>query len=279
METKYTGKQIKEMLGEALSDYNPILGVSVVKDNKKINSDGNKQSMDNVKQKISEPEKKPVMFADGGTDIGNNKNMSNLMFDVEPSDEYKDRFKKSIEGDSTTGNASSTEGDLEVNKEFFKANKKATQKYIDDKHTTQTTGLVSKNIPMPKKPSAFESENKKYKRLNFKGTQFLSEKHLLSLIPEDFKTNGNVFIMKDKNQDEYLVEWKIETVKDGIIISEGVIKNKENKVKINEEFDKIKKLYNYNSKTFFTGSKNVNVKNEESIIGESLNKLKKLSDI
>ena len=65
---------------------------------------------------------------------------------------------------------------------------------------------------------------------------------MFSLIPEDYKKENKSFVMKDKYDEEYLIEWKI---KDSI--SEGIIVNHFNKGKINEEFERIKKLYAYNS--------------------------------
>ena len=57
------------------------------------------------------------------------------------------------------------------------------------------------------------------------------------LIPENYKTDGNTFLMTDGNQ-VYKVRW------DGSL-KEGTILGYKNKSQINEDLDKMKKLYNY----------------------------------
>ena len=63
--------------------------------------------------------------------------------------------------------------------------------------------------------SAFEKESlykesKKISVLNFKNTTFLNESHMISRIPDEYKVEGKKFIMEDKNNTEYLVEWSEE---------------------------------------------------------------------
>ena len=51
-------------------------------------------------------------------------------------------------------------------------------------------------------------ENKNVKTAYFKKTTFLTEGHMMSRIPDEFKVEENVFRMKDKTGNEYLLEWK-----------------------------------------------------------------------
>jgi hypothetical protein len=64
----------------------------------------------------------------------------------------------------------------------------------------------------------------------------MTESHVLSKIPDDYKKDGNRFYVVDKNNTEYIVEWKTE--------GKPLITNK---TKINEQNNRIKELFNYKS--------------------------------
>jgi len=279
MENILTGNQIQEMLKESIPGYKPILGPNVEASNKKTNAESNKKTLEDTgaasKKNIGD-ESKPVVFNTAKGEINNNKTNLDLEYPSDPGDAWKERVKKGVEGDSTMGNnvdkddAASNEG----NKEFYKAAKKSDEDITDAKHELETTGLVSKFIDLPKKATAFEGVDiTKTKHLNFKSTQFLGENHMFSLIPEDYKKDGSTFIMKDKAQNEYLIEWKV----DGLI-NKGIIKAYENKIKLIEEFNRIKKLYNYKSEDHLGVPTNDQRKIEESKIQINLDKIRGLME-
>jgi len=81
-----------------------------------------------------------------------------------------------------------------------------------------------------------ESKDNKMKRLNFKN-EFKTENDVLELIPEHYKSDGHVFLMTDGNQ-TYKVRWD-DSLKEGTVLSY------KNKSMINEDTDKMKKLFNY----------------------------------
>ncbi len=81
-----------------------------------------------------------------------------------------------------------------------------------------------------------ESKDNKMKRLNFKN-EFKTENQMMDLIPEHYKYDGHVFLMTDGNQ-TYKVRWD-ESLKEGTVLSY------KNKSMINEDTDKMKKLFNY----------------------------------
>ena len=81
-----------------------------------------------------------------------------------------------------------------------------------------------------------ESKDSKMKRLNFKN-EFKTEYDMLKLIPENYKNDGHVFLMTDGNQ-TYKVRWD-DSLKEGTVLSY------KNKSMINEDTDKMKKLFNY----------------------------------
>lgn len=81
-------------------------------------------------------------------------------------------------------------------------------------------------------------EHKNIKTIFFKKTEFLTEGHMLSRIPDEFKTEGEQFKMKDKTGNTYLVEWKN---------NKGVIISHSNKQGMNESLSRMKDLYSYSS--------------------------------
>jgi hypothetical protein len=85
------------------------------------------------------------------------------------------------------------------------------------------------------------NEAKQIKRLKFKNTIFLSESHLLSKVPEDYRVDENRFYMQDKTGTDYLIECKADPF--GYIHMQVV--NKFNKQVINEELEKMKRLAGY----------------------------------
>lgn len=276
MDIIYKGNEFKRLLTESIPGYKPVIGGNADSENEKINKKANKDSMKNVQMNKPKEESKPVAYTKNqSTDIGNNKNMLDLVFDNEPDEQWKKNVKKQVTGEnSELGNGSEDSENIKGNKAFYNAAKKALKDYTDNRKKLEDSGLSGKNLPVDKKNSAFESVNHKTKELFFKNTKFLSESHMFSLIPEDYKKEDNCFIMKDKYGEEYLIEWKI---KDSI--SEGVITNHSNKGKLNEEFDRIKKLYAYNSGDHAGNltSKNRVLENEE--VSKNIKKLREVSDI
>ena len=265
----YSGAEFKRLLKEGIPGYKPVIGGNAESENKKINKEANREAIKNTELKNTKEESKPVIGRNGqSTDLGNNKNMLDLQYVDEPSKEWKDRVKQQVTGeDSNQGNSPTEDSAIEGNKQFYKDAKSASKGVIDNDHIAKTSGLVSKNLDIPKKPTAFKES--RFKRLNFRNTIFLSENHMRSLIPNDYKKDGNKFIMKDKESNEYFIEWNLKRN-----ISEGIILKYENKKKINEEFDKIKHLYSYKSKDHTSYTK----QDENSLVEENLNKLRKVSE-
>lgn len=102
------------------------------------------------------------------------------------------------------------------------------------------------------------SENKenKIKTVFFKKTTFLTEGHMISRIPDEFKNEGCTFKMKDKTGNEYLIEWSD---------NRANIIGHEDKKKFNESIDRMKNLFNYNSSDYFkntTGNDRLNESND-----------------
>ncbi len=110
-------------------------------------------------------------------------------------------------------------------------------------------------------------ESKKIKCLNFKKTKFLSEGHMLSNVPDEYKKEGNRFIMKDNSMNEYLVEWH----------NNGAnVTKKPNLNVVNEERERIKQLWGYKSADAFKGTNAQMRINEDKEVSQMLDKARKL---
>lgn len=86
------------------------------------------------------------------------------------------------------------------------------------------------------------NENKNVKTAYFKKTTFLTEGHMMSRIPDEFKVEENVFRMKDKTGNEYLLEWKNGKAE---VISHS------NKQGMNESIERMKALYGFKASDYY----------------------------
>lgn len=277
MEIIYSGKDVKRLLSESIPGYKPVVGGNASTENEKINKASNKDSITKTKIKNVKNETSPVKDnSNQSTDIGNNKNMLDLQFDNEPDEKYIERVKKQVTGDdSEFGNKSIYDDDTKGNKAFYNAAKNATKNFVDKRQDLENSGLTGKNLKVSKKNTAFEENTHKNKIVNFKNTKFYDSKHMYSLIPEEYKKDGNVFIMRDKTEDEYLIEWRIDSVNK---ISEGTIVKHDIKEKTNKELDRIKNLYEYKSNDNVKGLSGKKRQAEDSKISEVIKKIKDLTD-
>jgi len=90
-----------------------------------------------------------------------------------------------------------------------------------------------------------KNENK-IKRLKFNKTVFLNENHVKSLIPEQYKTPGNKFVMVDKAGNEYLMECDN--------YNQSFILEYKNPEKLKNSFDNMKRLWEYSPKKAVGGA-------------------------
>ena len=151
-------------------------------------------------------------------------NRTTLDYEVDNVDQkYKDRIKAQAEGYTSVAekeNGIEKQGDFEGNSGL------AARTY--DKEKTFKHGDLY--------------ENKNVKTAYFKKTTFLTEGHMMSRIPDEFKVEENVFRMKDKTGNEYLLEWKNGKAE---IISHS------NKQGMNESIERMKALYGYKASDYY----------------------------
>ena len=219
------------------------------------------------------------------------------MLDYEPENatpEYKKRIHAQAKGYSSPAemnNGIEKTGDFSDNEEIYKEFKKSGEEKHDNIKKGKMAGLTARELPEKvfDKDSMYESKdgfdmrqmidrmnsmeklqeikiasNPQIKTVHFKKTEFLSESHMLSKIPDDFKVNGTSFKMKDKNDDEYLVEWKN---------NKPYVVNHLYKQELNEEMRRMKELMNFKSTDVKTSASHRLSENEDRF-RSTLNKIR-----
>ena len=162
--------------------------------------------------------------------------MSGLKYDNEDTEVFKSFMKRiddlndTSEYDKDFGTHDGF-GEGEKEDDTYELLKDNGKKYIDHKYYEPDEYQETPKVRVTK-----ESKNDKMKRLNFKN-EFKTENDVLELIPEHYKNDGHVFLMTDGNQ-TYKVRWDEE-------LNEGTVLSYKNKSMINEDTDKMKKLFNY----------------------------------
>lgn len=276
---KYTlGELMKVMLKES-SEQKPVVGKNVWKDNSQNNVKAVEDIMKQTKEYDDVKEEKRSSNPENITDY--NKTTLDVNFSYEPSKDYKERVKAQVQGFPSVENKKISEIekndslDFEGNDEFYKNNKKKQTEVSDVKIDIKHAGLKSHNLPKEnfKDKTIFTNENKKMKRLQY-NKAFLSEEHVLKKVPDDYKVDGNRFMMKDVNGVEYIVECTKDKTVDYVYTKVVQVINRN---AVNEQLERIKQLTNYSSGKYFAQSTSESRKKEDNMVSESLKKVKELS--
>lgn len=231
-------------------------GESVDSENKKNNGKAVKDILTKTKEYDGGIQNNPKKEDPRDTDDFN-KTTLDLDFDYEPNDAYKAKVKAEVEGKFSAKNAKETDIekenkglDFEGNKKFYKDRAEIAQKRGERKHALKTSGLQSRELAKDKEfdkefkdKTLFKQNESKMKRLHFNKTVFLNEEHMLKKIPDDMKTDGNKFYMKDSVGNEYLIECVRDKVLNDVVHTNIV--DYTNKEKINETFQRMKELYDF----------------------------------
>ena len=251
MEKVVTVKAIKKLISESSQEFKAKLGPNVESKDKEIND------------KAYSDAKKRAKDFDGGLDkeLGEEKIESDFHVDdynksltdytpANADDDYRKRVKKEfVNGDKN-------------NEKLYKDFKKRGEKLQQNEKELKKSGLQAREWPddvfdektMYESKEGFDMrrmlnhmsnlgniEKKNISETNiktvfFKKTEFLNESHMISKIPDDFKVNGTSFRMKDKNGNEYLIEWNN---------NKAYVVGHEYKDKLTEEFSRMKELMGY----------------------------------
>ena len=261
-----TFEELKQIIKESNKEFKAMLGDKVESTNKANNAQAYKEIEKQIKdydgglRNYDNKEKDIVSSED------DNKGMHNLQYDSISKD-FKDKVQSQMKGYT-----SKQAEDLHKNDAFGNADfggsldkAKAKQKEIEDCELTGKqmglTGRETKDeLKKAQKSSVMENEDK-MKQLYFKNTEFINEDHITSLIPDKFRVEEKKFVVKDKTNTEYLVEWSC---------NRAHILQKMNYQVLNEELDRIKTLFNYKSPTFYS-SNHSRIVNEDNEIQKMVN--------
>lgn len=189
-----------------------------------------------------------------------------IQYDIDPSENFKDRAKKAIEGDSTMGNKTYTgdengntepvwgASDAEFGKKLVARANASKEKRNDQTGTFNQFGDDIEMSPKAPRIKKRKIATEGMKRLRFK-KEFDGVGNALKLIPETFKVADKVFEMTD-GKESYKIKWEGTLDEGKAVVLEGSSKGF-----MNEAFMKIKHLMNYNAEdTLGTPTSNERVK-------------------
>lgn len=265
MELTYKVGDLKKLIEESSNEFKARLGANVESEDKKNNGKAYKESekrardYDGGLKKEVDEEKTTYEKEDA--------NKTTLDYNIEnASDEYKKRVHAQVKGYTSVDemeNGIEKTGNFSNNDNIYKGIKKCGQEMHANEEDFKKTGLQASKMPAKTfvRGEMYESkegvdmrntinalrqtttlpvpvlkENKQLKTIYFKKTAFLTEGHMISRIPDEFKKDGEQFKMKDKNSTEYIVEWNQ---------GKAHVLSYVNKQKVNESFNKFKKLSNF----------------------------------
>ena len=238
---------LKESSAKNKNEFKPLKGKNVdsedTKNNKKaiddIMKDVDKNSGANTVKKGDKKDEETHDY---------NKTTLDVRLDYDPGEKYKARIKAQIHGFPSEDNEKNSDvedsgANVDGGKKFYDIQKKKSEKLNKRHAEIQHAGLKSRMFPEEyfDNKTMFE-ESKKMKRLHFKNTHFLSESQMFGMVPESYKTDGNVFIMRDNTGTDYLVECKVD---DTFGTKHMRVINKMNKQSVNEQLDRMRELYNF----------------------------------
>ena len=210
----------------------------------------------------------------GGISATDNKGMHDLVYD-NISKPFKDRIKSQMKGyvskDAEDKHKNDEFGNATFDKDenIYNAAKEHAKAVKQGKDTAAEIGLTGRelnNNDIEKNTETME-ESKKIKMLSFKNTKFLSEGHMMTMIPDEFKVEGKRFIMRDGADNQYLVEW---TAK------EPNVTKKLNMTLVNEQKERMKQLWGYKSAEAKTSTSNFRIQ-ENNEFTDMVRKARKLN--
>ena len=210
----------------------------------------------------------------GGINATDNKGMHDLEYD-NINKPFKDRVKSQMKGyvskDAEDKHKNDEFGNADFDKDgkIYNAAKGHAEAVKKGKDAAVEIGLTGRELNKTEIEKQRETmgESKKIKMLTFKNTQFLSEGHMMTRIPDEYKTEGNKFIMKDSSDNQYLVEWHT--------TSEPMVTKKPNMTLVNEQKERMKQLWGYKSAEAKTSTSNFRIQ-EDKEFSDMVNKARKL---
>lgn len=268
MEMTYRVGDLKKLISESSNEFKAKLGAGVESEDKKNNdkaySDAKKRAKDydgGLADEVGEKKAKYVK------DDANKTTLDYIPDNATP--EYKKRVHAQVKGytsEKEMNNGIEKNGDYSDNDKIYKELKKSGEAMQDDAKVMKKSGLQAREWPDKTFDHDNMYESKNIKTVYFKKTEFLTEGHMLSRIPDEFKKEGETFKMKDKTGNEYLIEWSD---------NRGTIISHNNKQGMVESLNRMKDLFNYKSSdTKTTHTDRLNEGDEK--FAETLAKMRKI---
>ena len=275
MSTVYRVGDLRRIIKESATkdEFKAVYGGGVQDDNKKIN----RQAYKDIEKETSSYDggvSKKKDSKPGTITPTENRGMSDLEYDG-ISKPFKEKVKSQLKGytsaDAEKNHKKDEFGNADFNSddqsEFFAKHAKEVKKAKDQMKGRGLTGST-KNKSEIEKNSDTMFESRKVKNIKFKHTKFLSEGHMLTKVPDEFKNEGNRFIMSDSEGNSYMVEWHQNEAPD--------VEKRINKKLVNEELKRIKNLYNYHSKDYFNTTTSSSRIQENREFSDMIGKARKL---
>ena len=207
---KAIGKKLEDYYGEELKQLDPVLKV------------------DREQEKTGDVDVYDVEALGTG--------MQGLKYDDEGSETFK-TFMKRMEDLNDTSEydkefaTKDGFGETDDKDETYEKLEKASDEYKKNKYDEPNPEIATPRVRVQT-----ESKNEKMKRLNFKN-EFTSVEEVKELIPENYKVDDHIFLMTDGNQ-TFKMRWDES-------LNEATVLNFRNEKSINENVEKMKRLYDF----------------------------------
>ena len=271
MVTRINVGELRRVIKESQNEFKPV--VFGADESKKINdkaySDTKKET---EKYDGGLTSKKNI---GGGISATDNKGMHDLTYD-NINKPFQDRVKSQMKGypskDAETKHKDDEFGNATFDNDgnIYNAAKDHAKAVKNGKDAAVEIGLTGRELNKTEveKNRKTMGESKKIKMLTFKNTQFISENHMMTRIPDEYKTEGNRFVMKDSADNQYLVEWHAK---------EPVVTKKPNMTLVNEQKERMKQLWGYKSAEAKTSTSSFRIQ-ENNEFADMVNKARKLNE-
>ena len=291
MEKTFKVGDLKKLVTESSNEFKAVLGPNVESDNKKNNGKAYSDAKKRAKDYDGGLEKEMLEEKPKFEKVDDNKTTLDYTPDnMSPS--YKKRVEAQVKGYTSEleqKNGLAKEGDFKDNENIYDGLKKAGKETHKAEKDFKKSGLKAREYPedtferneMYESKEGFDMRNmidkfrsnmgqtvikEHAKTIYFKKTQFLNEEHMFSRIPDEFKVEGEQFKMRDKTNNEYLLEWKNGSAR---IIGHS------NKNGMNESLERMKSMYNYTPKDTET-TMSYRINEGEEAFRDTLDKMRKI---
>lgn len=294
MNKTYKVSDLKRLISESSNEFKAVIGQGVEKENISNSDKAYKDAKKRAKDFDGGLEKEMLQDKPKYEKLDGNK----TTLDATPEnvdDKYKKRVEAQVNGYTSEleeDNGIEKSGDFSDNKNIYKGIKDCGKKIHKAEDEFKFTKVqvrdnkpesFSKNemyeskdgfdmrkmIDMLKEntTTSFEKNKNNLKTVYFKKTEFLTEGHMLSRIPDELKKDGERFKMIDKTGNQYVVEWRN---------NKGNVLGHINESGKNESISRMKDLFNYKTNDTST-SRAMRLDEGETNFNETLNNARKIN--